>query len=90
MGRHPDDVCDFCLVSFGFAQITSDRLGFCHAADIPACILGKAQQDLRLRFLGLAERARQRLSGARLAFSQDTGSYGDGGGAAEGRGAAEV
>ena len=41
MGRHPDDVCVFCLDSFGFAQITSDRLGFCHTAGIPARNLGR-------------------------------------------------
>ena len=49
-------------------------------------ILGKARQGLRLHFLGLAERSRQRLSGARLAFLQDSDSYDDEVGAAEGRG----
>ena len=71
MGRHPDDVCVFGLDSFGFAQITSDRLGFCHTADISACNLGRGrQQDLLLHFLGLAERARQRLMVSVLPFSK--------------------
>ena len=53
MGRHPDDVCVFWLDSFRFAQITSDRLGFCHTADIPVRNFGKGSAWPSSPFLGL-------------------------------------